>query len=943
MKKSNVLWILSVILAFIAFSVIHRSASNSDLKLNFSGRNSMGLSWETILRLKESREQGKQRGGFEKAMEYLHAIRSNDITGKVGIAEVIEARKKTNERAKSSSGSLELKWEELGPDNVGGRCRALLIDRNDPKKMFAGGVSGGLFVSDNSASNWSVHPDNAFFGNLGISCIAQSVQGQIYIGTGESFAHVAGTQNSSAFVGNGIYKSVDGGVTFSHLPSTMPLSENNLNDDWAFVNEIAIHPSDGNFVIAATHGGLKFSGDGGVTWQEATLSGSNLRAEDATVTSAGVAFACVGDKLFRSEDGINYSLVHNVGGFPSASNISRIEIAVAPSDPNYIYVLIANDDHELHGVYRSIDGGLNWETLAVNSGLFNPLGSQGEYDMAIAVYPNNKNRLLLGGQLHLWSWAETAGWYLLSEWTNASPTNPFYVHADQHAIVFNPQNPNTVFIATDGGVFVSYNADQQFPSFSAKNKGLNITQFYGMSAATSGEVLGGSQDNGTQLIDFNGNSPQNAVNVKGGDGGKSILSRNRPGTMFAEYIFGSVERSGAFDLGFSGFFDSNIDCEPSYWLEIDSEQVLICLPDGYPDDGALFIAPMALYEGPQSEDHEGLFFLGCRGAVWVGTKALRMFKAPQWFPINIPGSSDVSALASAENGLLFVGTNNGNLYRIDGLIQVLYDSIAAGTTLLSDSVSRTLIANNSTWIGGGARYITGIAVDPNHPEHVVVTLGNYSNGSHYEYVYQSFNAQTATGVVAANFQSIQGDLPQMPVYDAEIEFNNNNIILLGTEHGVWASDDQGVNWFPQNTGLAAVPVFEVTRQYLHNSNCQVYYIATYGRGMFRTTSLTQFGCDTHIGLGTNEPAAIGQLSEINLFPNPASSFVNICFISDAKVGVDIKFISMNGNAMKHITGFTSQTGLNQIGLNIKELPTGVYIIQINSENDVLGKRLVVAR
>lgn len=896
--------------------------------------------------LKQEREKEKKIGGFKKAMEYLNAMRTNDINGKVEVKEVIETRRETQVRAKSGGGSLALKWEELGPDNVGGRCRALLIDRNDPQKMFAGGVSGGLFISENAALSWSEHPGNTNLGHVGISCMTQSSQGHIYIGTGESFAHSDGTQNSSAFVGNGIYKSVDGGVTFSHLQSTQPLSGNNLNDGWAFVNEIAVHPDDQNFVIAATHGGLKFSGDGGLVWQEASLTGTNLRAEDVVITDAGVAFACVADKLFRSDDGVNYSLVHNSGGFPSANNVSRIEIAVAPSDPNFIYTLVANDDHELHGVYRSTDGGLNWETLAVNSGMFNPLGSQGEYDMAIAVYPNDKNRLLLGGQLHLWSWAETAGWYLLSEWVNDTPANPFYVHADQHAIVFNPQNPKVVFIATDGGIFASYDAHEQFPSFLSRNKGLNITQFYGMGVATGGEVLGGSQDNGTQLIDFKGNSPQNAVEVKGGDGGKSILSRNRPGTMFAEYIFGSVERSGAFNAGFSGFFDSNIDCDPSYTV-FDSaimQWVVICLSDGYPDDGALFIAPMALYEGPEGEGFEGLFYLGCRGSVWAASKALSMFKAPQWYPISIPNSAEVSALTTAENGVLYAGTDNGNLYRIDGLPDVFYDSLEAGTPLLSDSVSRVLIANNSTWIGGGARYITGIAVDPNDPEHVVVTLGNYSNGGQYEYVYQSFSAASATGVSGASFQSIQGNLPQMPVYDAEIEFNNNNIILLGTEHGVWISEDQGASWYAQNVNLPAVPVFEVTRQYLYNSNCHVYYIATYGRGMFRTTSLTQFGCNTNIGLGVNESVQLEYLSEIGLFPNPSNSIVNLSFLSkEMSAEVEIELMSMNGKSLKHLAGVRSNKGQNIIQFNVADVPAGVYIVRIKIENEVGGKRLVVAQ
>ncbi|RMG94898.1 MAG: exo-alpha-sialidase, partial [Chloroflexi bacterium] len=253
--------------------------------------------------------------GIYAAMEYLHQIRANSQTGELDLADVYRARQQMMEQrirqqSMKSSAALQLEWEELGPDNVGGRTRAILVDRNNPSRVYAGGVSGGLFCSDNGGLSWKLHPDNVNFGHLGISCMAQASNGDIYFGTGEYFAYGDGHTNSMAFIGEGIYKSTDGGQTFQHLPSTTPSVSNSRSAEWAFVNELAIHPMDDNYVYAATNRGLRISNDAGATWNVIPNLdvGTNNNCSEVVVGGNGVIYASINNQYYRSEDfGLNFT------------------------------------------------------------------------------------------------------------------------------------------------------------------------------------------------------------------------------------------------------------------------------------------------------------------------------------------------------------------------------------------------------------------------------------------------------------------------------------------------------------------------------------------------------------------------------------------------------------------------------------------------------------
>jgi hypothetical protein len=221
-----------------------------------------------------------------KAKEYLAQIRNNQITGVLDPRDELKVREQIKERAalKSSAGN-DLDWIEMGPDNIGGRTRAVIFDNRDPNSntIYASGVTGGIFKTVNFGATW--HKVNISAGNLYVSCMIQSANGTIYVGTGEGFnsnnyTALGEMGYNGGFIGTGIYKS-DSDDNFSLVPGTEPQT---INDtiDWAYVNEIALG-SDGK-LWAATNTGLKVKTGNG--W----ISASYTDTTGAVIELTGQAF-----------------------------------------------------------------------------------------------------------------------------------------------------------------------------------------------------------------------------------------------------------------------------------------------------------------------------------------------------------------------------------------------------------------------------------------------------------------------------------------------------------------------------------------------------------------------------------------------------------------------------------------------------------------------------
>ncbi|MDZ7846219.1 MAG: hypothetical protein U5L96_05375 [Owenweeksia sp.] len=355
----------------------------------------------------------------------------------------LEARKKS---------ALNLDWQDMGPDDQEGRTRSLVIDKDNPKIMYTGAVSGGLFRSTNGGA--SSNPVSNVTSNMIVSCIAQGSDGNIYYGTGEGlygFYSGNGHTSSGQFLGGGIYKSTDGGNTFNVLQSTVP-TPNTLGAEFSQVGKIEVDPNDPQRIYAATSEGLRLSEDEGKTWANpVNQPGANSNATDMVVTPSGEVWVTIGNSIYKSENGDSpyTNLLQNPG---ISSSGGRMRMAVSPQDEDYAYVVTINiNNQSLANAYQTTDGGATWRTIGQNSSFLNPHGNQGYYNNAVTVDPDNKERIIVGG-VTLWEWSEQNGWLQLAA-NFVSENSPLYVHSDVHDVVFSKTVKDRFYVMSDGGLF----------------------------------------------------------------------------------------------------------------------------------------------------------------------------------------------------------------------------------------------------------------------------------------------------------------------------------------------------------------------------------------------------------------------------------------------------------------------------------------------------------
>ena len=831
-----------------------------------------------------------------------------------------------------------MSWEFMGPNNVGGRTRALLIDKDNSNRLYAGGVAGGIWLSDDKGNNWREHPQNESLECLAMSCVTQDKDGNIYFGTGEGFYFFAG-EGSAGIPGEGIYKSSDNGETFELLAATRPDNPNNANDSWAAIHALDAHPTQ-DIVYAGTPNGLYLTQDGGETWTKPI--NSNGDGYDISIGSNGVVHAIVGTRYYRSANGLDFENLTgtNPGDFPSVGGRKRIQ--VAPSNPDYVYaVAVFSGSGCLNWVLQSKNGGDTWmEIGAGGSDFLTPMGStscQGNYNLAFGVDAVQEDRIFLGG-LQFWDWKETSGWKQLDAgWWQNDPANLYFIHADKHDVVVDVNNPNTMYVISDGGITRSDNAQNAQPNFSTRNKNYNVTQFYGVGAGLDGKVIGGTQDNGTQFVNFNNNSAFAAEEVSGGDGGNAEISDINPNIMFAGIYYGNLFRSGTGGESFSGYFDENIDSDG----------------DGNIDGSAEFVTPFVLWEDLFSfiltGTERGKIVTGsANGRVWMTNEALALSTTPRWYNIGRFSSNYVvSCLAiSSDGNTVYAGTAGGQLLRITnfGDYEELHDEVTSGGNI--DNADITQI----TLPGANGQYINNIYTS-NYGNRVYVALGNYGNDVN---IMMSDEALIEDATDFRNsFVSIQGDLPEMPVYDVIEVHGNESAIVAGTELGVWLGEREGdtFTWTPQNNGLGNVPVFRVRQEAfgqevdIATPDCQVIYIATHGKGIYRSTSFTYPSCNTDIDagyLGQEETDNFAANMSLNLFPNPASEQVTINLeAKQAMANAKIMLFDLQGRLLLEQKVADIIIGKQQIKLDVSNMAKGNYIAVVVTEKGKLSQKLTI--
>ena len=219
------------------------------------------------------------------------------------------------------------------------------------------------------------------------------------------------------------------------------------------------------------------------------------------------------------------------------------------------------------------------------------------------------------------------------------------------------------------------------------------------------------------------------------------------------------------------------------------------------------------------------------------------------------------------------------------------------------------------------------------PWTVLVTTGGYGAPSN---VWKSTDGNT--------FTSIQSNLPAFPVYDGAISWVNRDHYVIGTDIGVWASNDGGLSWGEENDLLDRVPTFRVRQRKLYTDDCPVIYLGTHGRGIFRTTTLTPEGCNTTPGILTSvdEPVRVdNQILNFNIFPNPTSDLAKVKVNIQEVGNVEINVFDLPGRVVNQRTFTNMAAGEHILDMDVSDLPAGNYLMSLRVDDQLYESRIFV--
>lgn len=752
-------------------------------------------------------------------LEFEKTVSPEGIVPRDRLIPAYENLKQKQKQALHKNSSTSI-WEERGPNNVGGRTRAIMFDLSDEangyKRVFAGGVGGGIWVTNNfDDPNPSWTPVNDFLQNIAITFLAQDPtnHSHIYAGTGE------GWRNADRITGIGIFKSTDGGQTFNLLPSTSSFNT---------TQKLIFTPA--GVLYAATDQGVQRTSDGGATWEKVLGDGMGATSDNADhdyvadieLASDGTIWAGFGrifltGYLFKSSTGDLGSWTNAYPGLPA----QRVEIAVAPSNPDIVYVLCedppggptGNDPLDPAGTnasffYKTMDGGNIFAQLPCprfcdQATPNNFTRNQAWYDLISAVDPSDPDIYYVGGVDCLRSTDGGINFVQISSWTggNLCPTltQDQLIHADHHAMVFRPGTNGEMAYGSDGGVSYSANsAAFPLPTWNTKNfnqdAGYNVTQYYACGMAdvvNSTDFLAGAQDNGTQRYtepDYDA-----TVEVTGGDGAFCHVDQDEPHIQMSSFVFNSYWVTNN-----SWASDSRVTPGASVGRFIN--------PTDYDDANNILYACAAADQFIRGNDIGSANSFSTINASMEGGQISALKVSPNTPHRLFVATDDRPTDADNRNDKVFIIDNanmaNPTVTRIDGGL------LPTGT---------------------GA-FINCIQVEKGDDDHIVVIFSNFGQDNIWE---------TTDG--GTTWENHDGNLPDMPVRWMVFDPTDPNAqgAIIATEVGIWTTDllnGNATDWQPTGAASNFPNVRTDMIQFREVDNFMI--AATHGRGLYSTASFT---------------------------------------------------------------------------------------------------------
>jgi photosystem II stability/assembly factor-like uncharacterized protein len=664
-------------------------------------------------------------------------------------------------------------WEFSGPLNIGGRLTDVEINHGNENEIWIAAASGGVFKSVDAGESFIPVFDDEQSLSIGDIAIAPSNSNLVYVGTGE--ANPGG--GSLAYDGNGIYKSIDGGSNWIHLGL----------DEVGSVGRVMIHPNDENTVYVAAMGylfennsdrGVFKTTDGGNTWQNILYVNDSTGAIDLAIhpqnpdTIYAVMWERVrrleyfkyggyGSGIYRSFNG-GESWEELIDGLPNGGLVGRIGIGISESEPNILYTIYADRTGYFDGLFKSVDGGDNW-IQTNDEALEDVYASYGWWFGRLKIDPNNSDHVYIIG-LDL---------FKTSDGGNSYQDITGNVHVDQHEIAVSPSNSNLIYLANDGGLYISEDAGDSW----SHNKTLPITQFYTaeIDASAPYRLYGGTQDNGTNRT-LSGN-PEAWARIYIGDGFYCIVDYTDPRYVYAEYQYGNLARSTNYGSTFTSATTGINANDRKNW-----NTPVVMNP----------INPNSLYYGSHR--------------VYKSTN-----KAVNWSAIsddltNGPGGGNQKygtittlSVSPADTNIIYAGTDDANIW-------ISLDNGDSWTKISEDLPQR---------------WISRVVADPEFSNVAYVTLSGFRENEYIPHVFKTEDN-------GLSWSDISIGLPEAPVNDLIVWPDVLKRLIVATDVGVFYKNDNHDGWYLLADGLPLVPITDLAMDWESGTIAA----ASFGRSMY---------------------------------------------------------------------------------------------------------------
>ncbi|MFN8366440.1 MAG: T9SS type A sorting domain-containing protein [Candidatus Kapaibacterium sp.] len=817
---------------------------------------------------------------------------------------------------------LPTTWENTGIEKTGGRTRSLAMDVGNENILLAGAVGGGVWRTTNSGTSWVKTTANSELHS--VSSIAQDKRmgkrDVWYYGTGEYYSP-AGYPTYNWDIGEGMYKSVNGGKSWAKLPATSVQRTDTARSPFHFIHNIATDPTrnDSDIVYAACVGAIMRSNDGGASWKVA-LGSLNTKTSvwsDVTVASNGAIYATLSTGnymgIYRSVNGVAWTNITPI----SINSIQRARVVHAPSNPNVVWVYVSGGTGVNVWKYNySTSTGGTWSNRS--SAIANKLSVFNTYCMQLTVSPDNEDKVLIGGTdsyyttdgfvsgnnvTHVGGYSEA--YKQSGQWDPVNPTAFLFNghHPDEHGAVFLPSNPKVVYSCNDGGVFrtddITQGVNTQWQSI---NSNYVVAQFYSVGIDPVGNhdniLIAGAQDNNASAGMAGSGKPLQWI--LGGDGMICDVAAN------ATAFYPSSQGANVYRVIVDNNFNvTNYTC---------------IRPNGITPT---FINPLRL----DPTNDSVLYLLDAYRGVWVNSNLynIPMTKSKNSITTNwemIPLSSIWSNaqltafdVSRSNKHRVYIVARGGQVARIDNTLRTngSFREIKGMTTIKVPSTA----------------YANCVTVDPTDENNVFVVFSNYGVQS----IFNSTNGGETWKSISGNLEENpdgSGYGPSVRCFEI-LHYKGQTLYMAGTSAGVFTTNtlngDNTVWTVEPSIGNVNINMIRA------RSTDGFVAIASHGLGVF----------SGYVNFEKPDDDPNKSIIVSELFPNPCYDNVQIRFTLGQEANVYLTAYDVVGKKVLDISNQIFAAGPHTIPVDVRVLPIGSYFLRYESGSTRLTQKMSIVR